>query len=213
MIAIYGGSFDPFHQGHYHVTQWLIASKTASRVIIVPTFQNPLKKTQYGATAKERLRMIELSLADLKNIEISRFEIDRAFPSYTVDTLRHFTSRGSLLLVIGSDAAFNFARWKSQSEILRLCSLLIVRRGEFDYEAWARDLGLPEPIGDTLTHPNGNFVTVRDIGAVNISATSLRIDIAIFFRSTSHSAEPQGIQHLVWKYIKENKLYSDAHIR
>lgn len=213
MIAVYGGTFDPFHLGHAHVLKWLLGE--FSEIIVVPNYQNPLKKK--GTLVAHRLRMIQLGVEEIgsNRISISTVEVSKTVPSFTIDTLKSLrqTNTDRLCLIVGSDAALEFGHWKSYERILEVASLLIVRRQNFDFASWARIFGLPEPIGDTITLLSGNFIHAVEIVALDISATRLRAEIAGLWEENSLKTQPQGIQRSVWHYIKENKLYTDRELR
>lgn len=214
MIAIYGGTFDPIHLGHVHVARWVLKHLKPHKLVFVPTSRNPNKTAP--TPARHRLKMVELAVVQMADarLAVSRIEIDSDGPSFTVDTLTHFSrEHSSLMLVTGSDSMQCFTQWRSPERILEMANILIVRRDPFDLTLLAQSLRLPAPIQDTITWGHDRWIRLIDIGAIKISATSLRRDIAHFFRDNIAKTAPQGIQRSVWHYIKENRLYTDGQDR
>ena len=210
MIAIYGGTFDPIHVGHVHVARWVLKHLRPRKLVFVPTSQNPHKTAP--TPSRHRLKMVELAVEQMADtrLEVSRIEIDSDGPSYTVNTLTHFSLlHSNLLLVTGSDTMRSFSKWKSPERILELANILIVRRDAFDLTLLSQNHRLPAPTENTITWGNDRWIRLMDIGAIEISATSLRHDIAQFFRGNIAKTAPQGVQQSVWQYIKENRLYTD----
>jgi nicotinate-nucleotide adenylyltransferase len=141
-IGLFGGTFDPVHAGH------LIAAKAAmdcaglDRVLFVPAAQPPHRPPAV-AGAKQRLEMCRLAIAGEPRFEVSDVELNRAGPSYTVDTLselHRLNPDDELFLILGWDAARLFPTWRRPDEVRKLASIVVVGRpgsdepGEADLE-------------------------------------------------------------------------------
>ncbi|MBI1859547.1 MAG: nicotinate (nicotinamide) nucleotide adenylyltransferase [Deltaproteobacteria bacterium] len=218
MIIICGGTFDPFHDGHLHVVRWLLAHLQPSQLIVLPASKNPLKDGVQGASGEQRLEMARLALETLKDSRVatSDLEIKRTGPSYTIDTLRALSAQfqEGLTLCIGSDSALSFPQWREPHAILKIAKLLIVRREPvFSLKALSAALSLRCAIDNEEELTNGVSVQLVEIGALPISATRLRGEIAEYWASSSGKNEPQGIQRSVWLYIKDNQLYTRSSFR
>ena len=191
MIAFFGGSFDPVHEGHCHLAEELQKRFKFQTFYFVPAKKNPLKPNETHATSKQRLEMLALAIAELKNpvFKILDWEIHRDGPSYTVDTLRKLKeqSSGEISLIIGNELLATFPQWKEPEEILKLAQLIIVRR----------DPNSPVP---------EKFQTV-DVQALPYSSTELRSKIQKQWENGDLAVAPQGIQRSVWLFVKENRLY------
>lgn len=124
-IGIYGGSFDPVHNGHTNlINNILDSSLKLDKLIIVPTLISPFKQDKRITSKLHRIKMLELALP--KNCEISDFEIKKKpfVVSYTIDTIMHFKKiypNDELFLILGNENKKVFHKWK---EFLKISSLL-----------------------------------------------------------------------------------------
>jgi nicotinate-nucleotide adenylyltransferase len=134
-IGIMGGTFDPIHHGHL-----VAASEVASRflldeVVFVPTGQ-PWEKVGYEvSTAEDRYLMTVIATASNPRFQVSRVDIDRPGPTYTVDTLRELrTSYGpkvDLFFITGADALAKILSWKDADQLFDLAHFVGVTRPGF----------------------------------------------------------------------------------
>jgi nicotinate-nucleotide adenylyltransferase len=137
-VGIYGGSFDPVHLGHVHVARQAQARWGLTQVVFVPAAQSPHKLGQRLAPAADRVRMLEIALAHEPSWSVWTAELERAGPSYTVDTLS--AARGELrlppgcelYLLLGSDNLRGFERWRDVERILELAQPIVVQRDGAD---------------------------------------------------------------------------------
>jgi len=128
-IGVFGGEFDPPHLGHLAVVRTARDQLGLDRVLVVPTAQPPHRE-QSPTPAEDRLRMAELAFAGEPGVEVSRIELDRAGPSYTVDTLRALAPLGELVLIVGADQC-ELRGWREPDEIRRLAALAVAPRGGY----------------------------------------------------------------------------------
>ena len=127
-IGVYGGSFDPIHVGHLAIARAALDGAKLDRVLFVPARRSPLKESGPVASAEDRLAMLEAAVRDEPRFAVSRVELDREGPSYTVDTLETLAKDGELYLIVGSDALSELARWKSPARVRELAKILVARR-------------------------------------------------------------------------------------
>ncbi len=132
-ILVYGGSFDPPHQGHLELLRAAL-EQTGAAAIVVPSHQNPLKAAP-GASASDRLALLKLALNGLpaalrRRVQISRFELDKrvVFTWMTLAHLKKLHPGAELGLLLGSDCLQSFTRWRRWKDILRMARLVIGRR-------------------------------------------------------------------------------------
>jgi nicotinate-nucleotide adenylyltransferase len=121
--CIFGGTFDPPHIGHLLIAQTVFESEHFERLIFVPANISPTKKNETNSSPKTRLKMLEISLINNTNFEISDIEIKREGISYTVDTLEEFVSSSNLdkkdlFFLMGSDTLRSFHTWKDPERIM-----------------------------------------------------------------------------------------------
>ncbi len=130
-IAIYGGSFDPPHNGHKLLAENLASVCGAQKVIIIPTALSPFKNSS-SATAEDRLNMCKLFFKE-EMFSVSDIEIKRGGKSYTVDTLTQIKEENpdaELFLFMGDDMLLSFDKWYKHKEILRLATIVCACRTE-----------------------------------------------------------------------------------
>lgn len=133
-LGVFGGTFDPPHFGH------LAAARAASRaaaldgVVFVPAGRPWQKDGRSVSAAEDRYRMTELAIRDDEPaFAVSRIEVDRDGPSYTVDTLESFDrEERELFLILGADAAAGLHTWHRPDRICELAVLAIVNRPGHD---------------------------------------------------------------------------------
>ena len=158
-VGLFGGSFDPIHHGHLLVAQAAAEVLGLDEVRFVPAREQPFKVGEHAAAAADRATMVERAIAGSPGMRLERLELDRAGPSYTVDTLRALRVREpdtSFVLLVGSDAAIGVPHWHEAPELSRLARIVAFGR------AGATAGALPPGIG---------FITVP---AVEISSTAVR---------------------------------------
>lgn len=131
-IAIFGGSFNPVHNGHLNLAMQIKEEIGIDRVILVPTAIPPHKSGRL-ASDSDRLAMCKLAIDGLDGFEVSDFEILKGTVSYTVETLRYFRKKfpnDSLNFIMGSDMLASFKSWRNFEEILSLATILVGAREE-----------------------------------------------------------------------------------
>jgi nicotinate-nucleotide adenylyltransferase len=129
-LGILGGTFDPIHLGHLAAARAAIECARLDRVLIIPSGRPPHRR---GAVAnpEERLDMCRLAIDEDRVLEVSDIEIRRGGLSYTADTLQELKAmypRDELFLVLGWDAAKQFATWHEPDVVRRLATVVVVTR-------------------------------------------------------------------------------------
>jgi nicotinate-nucleotide adenylyltransferase len=130
-IGIIGGSFDPIHVAHLIVAEAVREALQLDMVLFVPVGEQPLKRDKPAAPAEHRVAMVQLAITDNPCFAVSRVDVDRPGPSYTVDTLeflRREWPNAELWFIVGSDSLTTLPRWRSPARILELARLAAVRR-------------------------------------------------------------------------------------
>ena len=127
-IGIYGGTFDPVHNGHIAAAEAFITQMELDILYIIPAGVPPHKEA-HGAGAMDRYRMCEIAFRDHKKVLVSDMEIARAGKSYTVDTLRALSgSDRRLFLLMGTDMMLTLDTWRAPEEIFKLAYPVYIRR-------------------------------------------------------------------------------------
>jgi len=128
-VGVYGGSFDPIHNGHLITAQAVKEMRELDRIIFVPSYISPHKQDVETSDIEHRVNMLQLAIKPIPYFEVSDVEINRKMVSYTVDTLRELNERYKHIeLIIGYDNIFKFHTWRQPDEIIRLAKLVVLRR-------------------------------------------------------------------------------------
>ena len=130
-IGIYGGSFNPVHNGHLKVAEWILEKKKLDKIIWIPLYKPYHKEISELEDPEHRYNMLKLALGDNNKYEISRVEIDEKIISYTLDTLlklKRLYPNDEFYEIIGGDSAETFHSWKDYKEILENSKVLVYSR-------------------------------------------------------------------------------------
>jgi nicotinate-nucleotide adenylyltransferase len=130
-LGILGGSFDPIHLGHLNLATSLKQLCHLDEVLFVPAFCSPFKGDSLPqASPEDRLKMVELAIADVPEFSLIDWEIHAKTPSYTIDTVRRLSEDPTLQLhlLLGDDQVARFSLWKEAEELVRLSPPLIGTR-------------------------------------------------------------------------------------
>ena len=123
-VALFGGAFDPFHNGHqYIINQLKLLNFT--KIILVPTGVSAFNKNL--TDPKHRINMIN---AATKDVEVSSYEVSQSGQiTFSIDTIKFYLKTyPQLVLVIGEDCFFTFDKWKDWKEILKLVKIIVIKR-------------------------------------------------------------------------------------
>ena len=130
-IALFGGSFDPVHNGHLLVALAAIEELSLERIFFIPAAQSPFKPDSKPAPAGLRARMLRLALAGETRYEVDTQEIRRGGTSYTIDTVRDYRSRfprGELFYLIGADHIPQLHKWRAADELAAAIEFVAIPR-------------------------------------------------------------------------------------
>lgn len=128
-VGLMGGTFDPIHYGHLVVAEEVRATLNLASLVFLPAGQPPHKQGAIVSEVEHRLAMLRLAIASNPHFDISLVDIERAGPSYTVDTLRllrqQWGAGKELYLIIGWDSLEELATWHQPEQILQQLSALV----------------------------------------------------------------------------------------
>ncbi|MCA9238997.1 MAG: nicotinate-nucleotide adenylyltransferase [Planctomycetales bacterium] len=188
MLGIFGGSFDPVHNGHLALARCCREQAQLEEVWLVPTATQPHKPGGPVASGRDRLAMLELALEGEAGLLACSLEIDRGGVSYTVDTLRAVAELRpveQLFLLMGADTLADLPNWREPDAILQLARPLVVHRpGE--------------------ATPDARHATIVEMPSIDVSSSQIRELLA-------HGEPIHGLTPvLVENYIQQNGLYRGA---
>jgi nicotinate-nucleotide adenylyltransferase len=160
-LGVMGGTFDPPHNGHFQIAGEVAAAKQLDRVIFIPA-ASPWQKSEYSP-AEDRFAMTVLGAAMDPRFVVSRIELDRKGPTYTVDTmtaLSELCEGAELFVILGADAAINLGTWHRIEDLLESTKFLAVQRPGFDQ--------------NELRFALASQLEVVEVSSVDISSTQIR---------------------------------------
>jgi nicotinate-nucleotide adenylyltransferase len=190
-LGLMGGTFDPIHHGHLLAAEEARCALTLEQVLFMPAGRPWQKQDDAVTPGEQRLEMAQLAVDDNPFFEVSRVELERDGPTYTIDTLRAMRERqpdDDLYFITGADAISQILTWKRPEEALELATFVAVTRPGHELDE-LHSLGSPERI------------VLLEIPALAISSTDIRRRVA----------EGRPIRYLVPDavagYIADHGLY------
>lgn len=130
-IGIFGGTFDPVHNGHLVMAETCREQLRLDEVRFVPALRSPLKTSEPGVDGHARADMLQLAVSGCPVFVVDRRELRRTPPSWTIDTLRSFREEfpsAELVLLVGADSLRDFTHWKEPHEIAQLAEIAACNR-------------------------------------------------------------------------------------
>ena len=160
-IGLYGGSFNPVHNGHLGVARAAIAELGLDRLLVIPAAVNPFKADEPREERFDRLLLARAAFNGMDKVTVDDRELRRGGVSYAVDTVREVLSENAgaeLFFIVGEDSVPGLAKWKDADELWKLCTpKAYPRTRESSTEIRAR-LDRGEPIGDLVPPAVALFV-------------------------------------------------------
>lgn len=209
ILALYGGTFDPVHEGHLEIAR-CARDALAATVHFMPAADPPHRPAP-GASAAQRVAMLRLALADEAGLALDTRELERSEPSWTVETLRglrrELEPAAPVALLVGADSFLDLPQWREWRELFELAHFVVAERSGSPL-----DRGLREPLAGAVAgrlveepellrqEPAGRVLLLRQPLQPG-SATRLRNQVA------SHGDWQALVPPAVAGYIGRNGLY------
>ena len=194
-IGIFGGTFDPIHNGHIYKAEEALAKLNLDELIWVVAGNPWMKSREPLSAAKHRLEMVNIAIQGKAKMKLTDIEVNRKGPTYTIDTLKDLTNRNpgdELVLLVGSDLIQEFDQWKYPDEILSLSKLAVCTRKTTVKDTWKMT---------DFYKTKGHKFEVLCGPIIDISSTAIRD------RVISKASISEYVPKAIEKYIIENKLY------
>jgi nicotinate-nucleotide adenylyltransferase len=197
-VGIMGGSFNPIHLGHLLLAETALQDFQLSRVIFIPTGNPGYQVKEKPISPEHRYAMTSLAISSNPLFFISRIEIDRIDPSYSIDTLREIRKiypldRVELFFITGADAILDILSWKNPQEILKITSFIAGTRPNYTLDDFYQKIGTLELAKEKIH--------LMKIPMLEISSSQIR----------SLLREGKSVRYLVpdlvLSYIEKNKCY------
>lgn len=191
-VVVFGGTFDPIHNGHIAIAKCLRDELDPDSVVMVPTGRPWLRPDAPVATPEDRLQMVELAVENENWIEVSNVDIVRDKTTYSIDTIRDLRLRHGancdFILAIGADAVPDLHRWYRYGQLIKECTFAVVQRPD-------------SPLDGAGSLPHGTLVIRGPM--LNISASEIRSMIGQGDFADASDVLPD----LVLRFIIEKGLY------
>lgn len=196
-LGIMGGTFDPIHYGHLVTAEEALVQFNLDKVIFMPT-GSPVRKTHRLVThAEHRYLMTVIATASNPDFEVSRMEVDRPGPTYTVDTMLALRDQhgpaAELYFITGADAVWDILSWKDSERLRDVCTFIAATRPGYDLSRFEQD-AMAEKLD----------VEFMEVPALAISSTGIRE------RFEQRRPVRYLLSESVAAYIRKNGLYGGA---
>ena len=191
-VGLFGGTFDPIHNGHIEAANSAHLILKLDKVIMVPAGDPYLKRTKLVASPKERYCMVSLAIRKIPSLEVSDIEIFRSGPSYTIDTVRELKREGhEVIVLLGTDSIIEMDKWQDPDLLHSECEVVGLTRPGFQIDRSK----------SYLSRQRKYSLRTIEVNSPEISSTRVRnliqegVDVADLI--------PQEVN----EYIKKEKLY------
>ena len=196
-LGVMGGTFDPIHHGHLVTAEEARSQFSLDEVVFVPTGQPWMKADREVSPSEDRYLMTVIATSSNPYFWVSRLEIEREGPTYTVETLRSLRKdvgqSCELFFITGADAMLEIFQWKDPEEILAQAHFIAATRPGYDIARFEKEA--------PTSHPH---VSVMNIPALSISSSDVRRRVAA--GDPIRYLVPEGVQ----TYIEKAGLYRKA---
>ena len=207
-IGLFGGTFDPIHNGHTKVANELINGLKLQAMHFIPN-KEPLYRHKPMANAEDRLAMVRIATAKNPKFIVNDIEIKRPGPTYSIDTIisiRKQIPDQPLCLILGKDVFSKMNTWHNWSTIPELTHLVIINRpsAPTSHEPWIETLLKEREVCNVqkLHSKPGGYILQYEIEPVTISATKIRKKLKEK-KVLSNELAPE-----VFRYIEQHHLYT-----
>ena len=210
-VAIYGGTFDPVHNGHLEVARGVLKVFELDELWFVPAWAPPHKRNANITSAFHRFAMVALATQADQRLRISTVELDSPDRPYAVDTIvRMLRDDQRLFFLMGADSWNEITTWFEWRKLLTLCDLIVVTRPGYEITTPPAEATLVDLRGKdagemrrTLEEDLPPRVFVTDVVNIDVAATTIR--------SLARSGDVAGLKTMappaVADYIGKHKLY------
>ncbi|MDE0637348.1 MAG: nicotinate-nucleotide adenylyltransferase [Candidatus Poribacteria bacterium] len=190
-VAIMGGTFNPIHYAHLLSAEQVREGLGYDKILFVPSARPPHKSLPDLVSAEHRYQMVLLATADNPYFEVSRIELERAGPSYTIQTIkalqRIYGKETELAWIIGADSLIEYKIWKDFNDVLAQCTMIVTTRPNYNLDSVPLEI-------------RNRVVTFRITGS-DISATEIRE------RVRDNISIRYLVPESVVTYINQHRLY------
>ncbi len=217
-VGIFGGTFDPIHQGHIQVTLHIEKELSLDHIYFVPAYLSPYKTQGSVVAAHHRLEMVKRAIAPFSHFSVSEFELNKKGISYTIDTLKHtknlLPSQAEVYFILGTDAFLGISQWKQVDELFATAHWVIVSRPGYPFKPLSQILNNEKLAkefmglsgGKEYKHFTGHTLYFFELPTMDISSSELREKIS------RHEPYSSFVPKEVAEYIQAHHLYENKDV-
>ncbi|MGI6279886.1 MAG: nicotinate (nicotinamide) nucleotide adenylyltransferase [Acutalibacteraceae bacterium] len=193
LTAIFGGTFNPFHIGHYEILKALNKDSQIEKILLMPDRLPPHKSCEFLADDRTRIEMCRIAAKDFSKCELCLIEFEREGKSYTYDTVKQLKKRypdTEFAFVMGGDMLIFFDKWHNYMELMTELSFIVFRRADIDETEFLNSINRYANMGMKIILKNEVIPAV--------SSTELR---------RSFSSAKSLIPPEIYDYLKKRGVY------
>ena len=190
-VGLFGGTFNPLHNAHLQVAKCALEQYELSEIVFIPNGIPPHKERVDGVDKEARYEMVRRAVAPTPEFSVSRIEVDREGPSYTIDTIRALKDDypQGMCFIVGADRLLNIGTWREPHELLRSVPFVIAPRSGFSLDAF-----------DVSPFQEATIVPL-EMKDVDLSSSGLRAKVR------HGESIREWVPDVIAEYIEEHKLY------
>ena len=195
-VGIFGGTFDPIHYGHLVAAEEARAILGLEQVMIAPAGQPPHKTDRPITPPEHRVAMVQLAIASNPCFVLSRVDLDRPGPHYSVDMvtrLRREMGPGEMFLIVGMDSLMEMPSWHECERLMGLCYIVGVNRPGYTYDLAPLEKAVP-----------GISAHIRVLEAPQLEISSHELQERVRRGLPIKYQVPEAVE----EYIQRHKLYA-----
>ena len=194
-ICVFGGTFNPFHIGHYEILKALQSDESVEKILLMPDRLPPHKTSEFLIDDETRIEMCRLASKDFPKCQLCLIEFEREGKSYTVDTVKLLKERyphKDFAFAIGGDMFVSFKLWRKYEELIKMLSFFVFNRSATDPEEFHN-------VFEELTE-EGMKIILKDDIIPAVSSTELRQEF---------ENNKDLIPEKIYKFLKEGGVYGE----
>ena len=198
-IGIFGGTFNPLHNGHLLIAEAALKQHALEKIIFIPNGTSYMKQNLNVVGRDDRFSMVSEAIVEYPYYEASDIEVSRPGNSYTYETLlqlKEIYPEDEFYFILGADCLFTIEKWKEVHTIFKNCIILAALRNDYDYQQMQQK-------SDELTQKYAAKIQFVTIPKTDISSTMIREKLH------NNESIDDLVPEKVALYIKNNHLYKN----
>ncbi len=207
-VGLFGGTFDPIHNGHIELARYALNNCNLSEIIFIPTAVPPHKTNIKITSFKHRVAMLKLAIGVEQQFSISTIEEKLNQPSFSIDTIckiiENNEEQNEYYFLIGVDAFLEINTWKDSARVLNIINFIVSARQGYVpelYRKFMEDLHFTRKESFWYNSKSGRKNYYLDIDIPGISSSNLRESIQ------KRKISGDMINKEVFQYINRHQLY------